>query len=96
MEIMAVDLGAELRERIEPSLFGPPVVGSTPVLSQFPCVIERNALCPPDAGNLVGPASGVKSPMQVLELLMRDFDAEGTDLCGHQNDPKSNLGRIES
>ena len=34
--------------------------------------------------------------MQVIELFLGDVDAEGTDLCGHENDGKSNLGRIQS
>ena len=96
MQIVAVDLGAELRERIEPSLLGPPVVRSAPVVSQFPGVVERDALCPSHAGCLVGPASGVKSPMQVIELFLGDVDAKGTDLSGHENDRISNLGRIQS
>lgn len=36
----------------------------------------------------------VKSPIQVLELFLGDFDAEGTDRGGRENDAKSTLGRI--
>ena len=81
----AVELGAELRERVEARLGRPPVVLRRPVRAQLLHVRERDALRPVVDGLGLGPAGASQPLPEVDEILVRDVDAERHDLVGHAN-----------
>src|SRR5260370_15524286 len=76
---LAVDLSGELRVGVEPHLGGAPVVARVPVPREFGQVPQRYAAGPPHAGQLAGPAGVAEPVMQVVDLGLRDLDAEGPD-----------------
>src|SRR6266508_4238658 len=61
VDVHSVDLGDELRVRVQPRLCLAPVVGGAPVLRQLLEVAERDAARPADAGQLIRPP-GVRQP----------------------------------
>jgi hypothetical protein len=79
VDVLAVDLGGEVREFVELGLVLAPVVGGSPVLGEFLEASQRKAVVPAGVGNLVGPAGASKTIVQVVEVGLRDVDAEGLD-----------------
>ena len=88
VDVLAVDLGRELRMGVDPGLGRPPVVLAPPV------VVERSDVRLLDAvvyiaGELVGPAGAVEPIAQVVEVGLGDVELErsdrGVDGVGHRS-----------
>ena len=68
-------------KRIERGLLRAPVESVPPVLRQASQVVDRNAPAPAGAFQLARPA-GVRQPLaQVVEIRLRNLDAEGFHVC---------------
>jgi hypothetical protein len=89
VDALAVDDGAELIEGVEPRLLGAPVEGVAPVGDQLPRVGEVGPELPAGAGDLVREAGGVEAPVQILEVFVRNRDAEGLDGVAHPAPPSA-------
>ena len=76
---LAVDLGGELRVRVEAGLERAPVERRAPVLRPGLHLAERDAVLGARAGDLVGPPGAGQPVLEVVELGLRDVDAEGLD-----------------
>jgi hypothetical protein len=83
VDALAVDLGGELRELVEPPLVRPPVVAVAPVPGQLAQVVAGDAVLPPGTRQLVGPAGRVQPAVQLVQVPLRDGDPEGLDAFGH-------------
>src|SRR5262249_31566726 len=77
------DHGGELVKPVQPRLMHPPVVLLAPVRRQLPHVLERDAVVPAGAGQLVGPPGPGQPVPQVVQVRLRDVDSERHDLSGH-------------
>ncbi len=66
VQVLPVDSGGELRERVQPGLVLTPVVGGAPVLGQLSQVGERHPVVPADAGELLGPAGPAQALAKVV------------------------------
>ena len=78
---LAVDVGEELRQAVEPLLLGAPVEARAPVLRESSCVGHGGAALP--AGREVGGPAGAGEPVgQVVELRGRDRDLVRSDVHG--------------
>ena len=68
-----------------------PVVARAPVLGQLLDVVERHAVAPPDAGQLVGPAGAGEPVAQVVQvglgISMRNGRTRVGGLLGHRSLP---------
>jgi hypothetical protein len=80
---LAVDLGGELRELVEPPLVRAPVVAAAPVRGELAEVAGCDAVVPAGAGQLVGPAGRVQPAVQLVQVRLGDGDPEGLDAIGH-------------
>ena len=78
VDVLAVDLGRELRMGVDPRLGRPPVVAIPPVVVERADVRLLDAVIDV-AGELVGPARPVESVAQVVEVGLRDVEGEGSD-----------------
>src|SRR4051812_47057498 len=78
----AVDLGRELRQRIEPRLNPAEVVVLRPVAGELLDRRELHALRPICDEFLAWPPRGRDPPAEVVDLLVRDVDAEGAEMRG--------------
>src|SRR5262245_28405967 len=80
VDVLPVDDGGELVVFVELGLPGTPVVAGAPVLGEPAHLRDRNAVVQACAGELVGP-SGTNQPLvQVVQLGLRNLDAEGPDV----------------
>ena len=79
MNVDSVDLGHELRQRVQPRLHLAPVVVGAPVADDFLEFPELNALRPIIDGLLVRPSRGGDASAEIDELLFRYVDAEGAN-----------------
>jgi len=88
---LAVDLGGELGQGVEPGLLGPPVEPVLPVAGQLPQVAGRDPGPPVVAVRPVGPAGAGQPLAQVVQVAVGDVDAERPDLgvCGRGLPPRS-------
>ena len=82
LDVQPVDLGDELRQRVERRLDLAPVVAGAPVLDERAQLRQLDALRPVADGLLVGPARRVHPPAKLVDLLLGDVDVEGADRCG--------------
>jgi hypothetical protein len=82
MDVLAVDLGRELREFVESSLVLAPVVRRAPVVGQLLEVAERYAALPSRPGKLARPARGGEPPVEVVEVGLGDVDPVRADPWG--------------
>ena len=83
VDLDPVDLGRELRQRVELRLGLAPVVVGRPVARELLHRRQLDALRPICDELLAGPARRRDAPAQVVELLLRNLDVEGPDLgCG--------------
>jgi hypothetical protein len=82
VDVNAVDLGLELRQRVQPRLAPSPIVLGRPVARE--CLQSRQlyALRPICDELLAGEADRGDAPTQVLQCLVGDVDMEGPDCCG--------------
>jgi len=80
VDLDAVDLGRELRERVELRLRLAPVVLVGPVACELLHRRQLDALRPVFDELLAGPARRGDAPMQVVQLLPWNLEAEGPDL----------------
>ena len=83
MDVQAVDLGPELRERVEARLARTPVVARQPVVAQGLHVAERAALRPVVDGRRLSPPRLAEPPAKVVQVGFGDFDPERGDLVAH-------------
>ena len=83
VDVLAVDLGRELGERVDPGLGRAPVVLVDPVVVERPDVRLLDAVVDIVAGELVGPARAAEPVLEVVEVGLRDVEGEGADLVGH-------------
>src|SRR6266851_1592939 len=81
MDVLPVDRGSELSKRVQPLLMSTPVVAGAPVLGQLFHVFQGDAVVPARAGQLVGPAGPGQPGPQVVQIGLRDIDAERPDSC---------------
>jgi hypothetical protein len=77
-----VELGAEVRERVQFSLLRAPVVLAGPVREQLAQVLEVGALLPSGARRRVGPAGVADARPQVGQYALVDLDREGLSYQG--------------
>jgi hypothetical protein len=82
VDVHAVDLGRELRQRVEPFFDPPEVVLARPVLRERLERRQLDALRPIVDELLAGPARRGDAPAQVIDLLLVNLDLEGPDLSG--------------
>jgi hypothetical protein len=75
-----VDLGAELGERVQPGLGGPPVILLRPGAAEFLEVREGNTLRPVIDGLGLGPTRSPEPLAQVTQVILVDLDPERIDL----------------
>jgi hypothetical protein len=80
VDVHAVDLGRELRRGIQPRFDAAEVVLARPVVSERLERRQLDALRAIVDGLLRGPARGRDAPAQVVDLLFRDLEVEGSDL----------------
>src|SRR5215207_2194892 len=89
VDVPPVDLGRELRQRVQLCLALAPIVICGPVARELPQRRELHALRPIFDELLAGPASRLDAAAQLDELLFGNVEAEGVDfglfpnLTGH-------------
>lgn len=74
---LAVDIGAELGNGVEPGLLLAPVVAGAPVLDQLREILPADAGGPADIGELIGPSGPGEPLMQVVDVGLRNVNATG-------------------
>src|SRR5262245_54964335 len=79
MNVETIDLGDEVRHRVEPRLGLTPVVFRAPVARQLLDGRERHALREIRDGFALGQARRKNTPAKILEVRLGKVDAEGTD-----------------
>ena len=93
VDLHPVDLGRELRQRVQSCLALAPVVLGRPVAGELPQRRQLHALRPILDELLGGPACRRDAPAEIDELLLRDLNFEGLDviplrrkcrICGKQ------------
>ena len=83
VDVHPVDLGRELRQRVQPRLHAPEVVLVRPIVRERPCRRQLHALRPIGDELLAGPARRRDAPAEVVDLLLWNLDVKGPDLgCG--------------
>src|SRR5262249_34846 len=80
-----VDLGLELRQRVQPRRDPPEVVLAPPVTRQLLQHLRLHALRPIVDELLAGPTRGSNTPTQVVDGIRGNVDMERTDLGGNAN-----------
>src|SRR5690349_13956575 len=102
MDVLAVDLGDELRVGVEPRLVSAPVEAVFPVPGQVLDPGQADSVIPgarARAGDVSGPPCPAQPVVQVVEALLGDPDPERTDLalgCGHGLDHRETGGGGDS
>src|SRR5260370_32845194 len=79
----AIQVGVELRERVEPGFDSAPVVIAGPIIAEFLHVLEGNPLRRIRNGLQVRPAGGAQALFQILEIRVADIDLERPDFIAH-------------
>ena len=79
VDVESVDLGRELRERIELRLGPAPVVPGPPMPDELLQPCELDALRPVIDRLTVGPPRRRDAPAEILDLLFGDIDPKGAD-----------------
>jgi hypothetical protein len=91
MDVVAVDFGEVLRELVECCLVCPPVVAGAPVIGPLREVAGRHTATPVVPGHvprqLIHPARPGQPVTQVIEVRLRNLDAERTDIGVHDGSP---------
>jgi hypothetical protein len=93
VDVDAVDLGDELRQRVQPRFDAPEGVLVQPVVRERLQRRQLHALRSVGDQLFARPARRGDAPAQVVNLLLRDLDAEGPDVgccldgCAHHNLP---------
>ena len=82
VDVEAVDLGRELRERVQPRLARAPVVLRLPVAGELPHRRELHALGLVRDGLLLGPLGGCDASTEIVEGFVGNVDVERADLGG--------------
>ena len=80
---LAVDVGAEVGELVEPRLVDAPVIGVTPVLDQLAQVVDRDPVLPARPLDLVGKARPRQTGAEILQNGVVDADFERLDGLTH-------------
>ena len=93
---LTVDGGRELGERIQPRFLLPPIVILAPVLGEPLEVIAGNPPAPANVRQLAGPARAGQAVMQVIEVGLRNVDAEGRTSSPSSVGAFAALARFES
>lgn len=78
----AVEIGAEVTERVEPAFLLAPVEAVNPVGEQLAQVAELRALLPSADRRLAGLARGADALLQVGQDVLADVDRERLDHTG--------------
>jgi hypothetical protein len=68
MDTLVVDSRDELGVLVQPRLVLPPVVAADPVVDEVTDVVERNAIDPAGAVQLIGPAGTREAVLEIVEL----------------------------
>jgi len=82
LDVQPVDLGDELRQRVERRLDLAPVVAVAPVFDERAQLRQLDTLGPVADGLLVGPARRPHAPPELVDLFLRNVDPEGADRRG--------------
>src|SRR5690348_12774109 len=80
VDLKPVDLGLELRQRIQPRLARAPIVVFRPIARERLKRGELHTLRPIGDQLLAGPAGGVDAAAKVCERLVREADLEGANI----------------
>jgi hypothetical protein len=84
---LPVDLGDELRERVQSRFLGAPVKPLAPVADEVAGVAERHAVRPPGVRQLVRPAHVRETLLQVVEIGLWDLGVKWHGLGGRHESP---------
>jgi hypothetical protein len=68
VDVLPVDLGRKLRERIQARLVPAPVIGRSPVFGQLPEIAGWDASAPADIRQLAGPARARQPVAQIVDV----------------------------
>jgi hypothetical protein len=79
---LPVDLGEVLREGVDPLLHRSPVELALPVLDRLLQVVVRRAVVPVVARCRLGEPGACEALLEVVEVRLRDLDAERADVGG--------------
>src|SRR5216684_6291426 len=79
----AIQVGVELRERVEPGFDSAPVVIARPIFADVLHVLDGNPLRRIRNGLQVGPAGGAQALFQILEIRVADMNLEPLDFIAH-------------
>ncbi len=91
---LTVDLGAELRQSVEPGLVRAPVVLVAPVGDELAHVVDGDAVVPSRVVELVREPGLRKSPAEIVEVGLVDVDPERLDGAVHGAGVKSRCRRV--
>ena len=80
VDVQPVDLGLELRQRVQSRFAPAPVVLGRPVAGELLCCCQLHALGPIGDEFLGRPTSRIDAAAQFLDLAFRDVDSERADL----------------
>jgi hypothetical protein len=99
VDIEAVDLGDEPRQRVQPGLEPPQVGVGAPVAHEFLHRRQLHALRLIGDGLLLGPARRLHAPAQLGEVLLGDANVEGADggvlgCCGWRGGTRAGRGAL--
>ena len=92
VNLLAVDLGEEVRPTIEPILLRAPVEGRAPVLAQILQVREIGSVIPRGVRDLIGPARARQAITQVFDVGVGNLDAERPHLFARHMPAKVTAG----
>src|SRR5262245_63896098 len=77
VHVRAVDQSGGLGKAVQSRFGRAPVITDPPVLGQLLEVIQRHASAPADSGQLIWPPGVGQPALEVVELVLRDVNAEG-------------------
>src|SRR5512146_564005 len=79
MDVLPLNGRRELRESIELRFPRAPIIAGAPVVRQLLEILQRHTAAPTHVGQLVRPASARQPLMQIVQVCLRDLNAEGAD-----------------
>ncbi len=86
VDLLAVDVGEEVRPPVEPIFLGAPVERRLPVLAQALQIREVGAVVPTGSRDLIGPAGAGQAVAEIVEHRLRNLDAKRPDVVAHTNE----------
>src|SRR3954453_10292945 len=87
MDRLSVDLGHELRKRVELRLPGSPVVTSSPVVGKTLEVVAGHTPAPSYARQLTRPSCASQPLLKIVQLSLGNGDVKRLNRCGFDQGP---------